>query len=312
MTTMKRKTYTVDQVKIALRTIFSGTSFRKTSTLFEIPKSTLHNWTTRLGNMKYKYNGRKRSKYKQNSKLIEEIIHLVDENPFHTLASIQSSLSYRDLSIATIHRVIKRMGRSYKKISWRTPSRDITEEKIAFEQEYARLLDSGQHIVSIDETGFISKDLPLYGYGKKGEKLRIVKRPSKRFKLSSVVGITNYGDWFENTVDGNINGPRFQSFVGQMFPRLPPGSVVILDNIAFHKSNWVHQAASANDVRLLFTPPCSPEYNPIENLFSAFKANTRKRFVMTDFQNADDFRTAVLATIHSVSARQQFRRYFGI
>ena len=48
-------------------------------------------------------------------------------------------------------------------------------------------------------------------------------------------------------------------------PTLKPGDVVILDNLPAHKGAAIRQAVEHTGARLLFLPPCSPDFNPIEN-----------------------------------------------
>jgi transposase len=78
-------------------------------------------------------------------------------------------------------------------------------------------------------------------------------------------------------LDGPMNGAWFLAYVQQVLaPTLKPGDVVIMDNLAAHKSTPVRDAIEAVGARLLFLPPYSPDLNPIENAFSKLKALLRK------------------------------------
>ena len=59
-------------------------------------------------------------------------------------------------------------------------------------------------------------------------------------------------------------------------PTLKPGDVVVLDNLPAHKGAAIRQAIESTGARLLFLPPYSPDFNPIENAFSKLKALLRK------------------------------------
>ena len=59
-------------------------------------------------------------------------------------------------------------------------------------------------------------------------------------------------------------------------PELEPGTVVILDNLATHKSEKAAATLKAKDCSFLFLPPYSPDLNPIEMAFSKLKAHLRK------------------------------------
>jgi transposase len=59
-------------------------------------------------------------------------------------------------------------------------------------------------------------------------------------------------------------------------PELRPGDVVVMDNLSSHKGPAVRRALEAVGARLLYLPPYSPDFNPIENAFAKLKALLRK------------------------------------
>ena len=59
-------------------------------------------------------------------------------------------------------------------------------------------------------------------------------------------------------------------------PELRPGDIVIMDNLGSHKGAGVRGAIEAAGARLLYLPPYSPDFNPIENAFAKLKALLRK------------------------------------
>jgi transposase len=58
-------------------------------------------------------------------------------------------------------------------------------------------------------------------------------------------------------------------------PTLRPGQVVVLDNLSVHKAASIRQAIAARHCQLLFLPPYSPDFTPIEQAFSKVKALLR-------------------------------------
>ena len=78
-------------------------------------------------------------------------------------------------------------------------------------------------------------------------------------------------------LDGPMNGDAFTPYVTRVLvPELSPGDVVIMDNLSSHKAPAVRAAIEASGARLLFLPPYSPDFNPIEQAFSKLKAPLRK------------------------------------
>lgn len=77
-------------------------------------------------------------------------------------------------------------------------------------------------------------------------------------------------------LDGAMDGDAFEAYARQVLvPTLRPGDVVIMDNLSVHKRPAVREAIEAAGARLLFLPPYSPDFNPIEFAFSKLKALLR-------------------------------------
>ncbi len=78
-------------------------------------------------------------------------------------------------------------------------------------------------------------------------------------------------------VDMPMNKQIFETYIEtQLAPTLSSGDVVIMDNVAFHKSKRVEQLIKNRGAWVLFLPPYSPDLNPIELAFSKLKALLRK------------------------------------
>ena len=78
-------------------------------------------------------------------------------------------------------------------------------------------------------------------------------------------------------LDGPINGVWFQAYVDQVLvPDTRAGDIVVMDNLGSHKGAGVRKAIEAAGATLLYLPPYSPDFNPIEKAFSKLKALLRK------------------------------------
>lgn len=99
-----------------------------------------------------------------------------------------------------------------------------------------------------------------------------------------VAGLRNTGMVAPLVIDGPINGEWFEAYVAQVLvPTLKPGDVVILDNLSSHKRPAAREMIEAAGARMLFLPPYSPDFNPIEKAFSKLKALLRKAAERTVF-----------------------------
>lgn len=110
-----------------------------------------------------------------------------------------------------------------------------------------------------------------------GERLR-ASIPHGHWKTTTfVAGLRLSGMVAPLVLDGPINGEAFQAYVDQMLiPDLVPGDVVVMDNLGSHKLPGVRGAIEKAGAKLLYLPPYSPDFNPIEKAFSKLKALLRK------------------------------------
>jgi transposase len=134
-----------------------------------------------------------------------------------------------------------------------------------------------ERLVFIDETWASTNMARRYGRAPRGERLR-VSVPHGHWKTTTfVAGLRLTGMVAPMVLDGPINGRAFQAYVDQVLvPELKPGDVVVLDNLGSHKAAGVRTAIEAVGARLLYLPPYSPDFNPIENAFAKLKALLRK------------------------------------
>jgi transposase len=117
----------------------------------------------------------------------------------------------------------------------------------------------------------------LRGRAPKGERLR-AGIPQGHWKTTTfVAGLRPTGMVAPMVLDGPMNRLAFLAYVRQVLvPELEPGDVVIMDNLPAHKGSKVRKAIEAVGAGLLYLPPYSPDFNPIENAFSKLKALLRK------------------------------------
>ena len=117
----------------------------------------------------------------------------------------------------------------------------------------------------------------LRGRALRGQRLRS-GIPRGHWKTTTfVAGLRLTGMMAPFVLDGPMNRSAFLAYVTQVLaPELKPGDVVILDNLPAHKGSRGREAIEAAGASLLYLPPYSPDFNPIENAFAKLKALLRK------------------------------------
>lgn len=77
--------------------------------------------------------------------------------------------------------------------------------------------------------------------------------------------------------NGPINAQVFDAYVEPFLtPALKAGDIVVMDNLSSHKAPRIRELIEAAGATLLYLPPYSPDFNPIEKMFSKLKAWLRK------------------------------------
>jgi transposase len=131
--------------------------------------------------------------------------------------------------------------------------------------------------VFIDETWAKTNMARTHGRCPKGERLRM-GFPHGHWKTTTFVGaLTMRGMIAPFVLPGAINRDAFEAYVEKVLvPELRPGDIVVMDNLSSHKGPRTRALIEAAGASLLFLPPYSPDFNPIENAFAKLKALLRK------------------------------------
>ena len=135
-----------------------------------------------------------------------------------------------------------------------------------------------ERLVFLDESGLRLGAPPRYGWSPRGEDCKGTQVQGKwtTMTMMGAIGLDGFRGF--GTFDFATSGASFLAFMQkEVCPRLKPGDVVVMDNLAAHKVKGVRVAVEATGASVRFLPPYSPELNPIEKLWSKLKDFIRRQ-----------------------------------
>lgn len=138
--------------------------------------------------------------------------------------------------------------------------------------------------VFLDESGAQTNMTRLYGRSLVGERCNDATPHGhwKTITLLSAIRLQGVVEQATVIYNGPINKLTFEGYVYQyLVPSLRPGDVVVMDNLAAHKSPAVSAMIEAANANVWYLPPYSPDLNPIEKLWSKVKAHLRRVMART-------------------------------
>jgi transposase len=153
--------------------------------------------------------------------------------------------------------------------------RDVARKRERWRSHQHKIEPS--RLVFIDETAAKTNMTRTCGRWAKGQRL-VAKVPHGRWSTLTFIAALRFDRIDAPMVlDRPMNGLWFRTWIEQMLvPTLSKGDVVVLDNLASHKSKAVRQAVRKAGAHLIFLPPYSPDLNPIELVFAKLKALLRR------------------------------------
>jgi transposase len=138
-----------------------------------------------------------------------------------------------------------------------------------------------------------------YGWARCGKKAlgKAVHGAWKTVTMLGAIGLDGFRG-FAN-IEAGTSSEVFRAFViHQLVPQLRPGDCVVMDNLSSHRDKLARDAIENAGATILFLPPYSPEWNPIEKLWSKLKEFVRRKTTDT----RDLFDDAVAAAMDTISA----------
>jgi transposase len=131
--------------------------------------------------------------------------------------------------------------------------------------------------VFVDECSSNTSLAPLYGWSRRGQRAhqKAPRNWGKNITLLSSIS-RERGMGASLVVESSTNGTVFETYLEDVLcPTLKRGQVVVMDNLSAHKGERVRQLIEGSGCKLVYLPPYSPDFNPIEQAFSKLKSYLR-------------------------------------
>ena len=152
---------------------------------------------------------------------------------------------------------------------------DVAEKRAHWHEHLA--VEPATRLVFVDESGVNTKMTRGRGRALGGRRL-LAHIPQGHYQTSTLIsGLRLQGPCAPWLFEGPMNGEMFLAWVRQgLVPTLQTGDLVIMDNLATHKIAGIREAIEAAGAHLLYLPAYSPDFNPIENMWSKIKQTLRR------------------------------------
>ncbi|WP_159917438.1 IS630 family transposase [Pantoea sp. 18069] len=168
-------------------------------------------------------------------------------------------------------------GLGSKKKTLHASERDTAQVRQARDQYWQ---DIARHPVKrlkfVDESGVNIAMTRRYGRARRGQRVHDAV-PENWGRNVTVLGALSYqGLDAVMTVEDAADASVFRAYVTEVLaPTLQADDVVVMDNLSTHKVRGVREAIEAKGAALVYLPPYSPDYSPIEPCWSKLKTSLR-------------------------------------
>jgi transposase len=198
-------------------------------------------------------------------------------------------------------------GHASKKKTVHAAERDTARVRLA-RRRYRKQIASYpvKRLKFIDESGLNIAMTRRYGRAMRGQRVHDAVPKNFGRNISILGSLSWYGMEAVMTVEGAVDAAVFRAYVGQvLLPTLRAGDVVVMDNLSVHKVPDIDAMIRGAEAQLIYLPPYSPDWSPIEPCWSKIK--TRLRGMKARTRGAlDQALTKVIGRISNSDARGWF------
>lgn len=172
--------------------------------------------------------------------------------------------------------------------------KDVRERREIWHQSLADI--PVENLVFLDESAASTAMARLYGRSPKGERLTGSAPAGHWLTVSMLSAVRVDGPVAPFLIDGAVDGAVFSAWVEQSLLReLRPGDVVIMDNLSSHRIAGVSRLLEESGHAYFYLPPYSPDFNPIEHMWSKVKSILRRLEARTYEELLAAMKTAILS-----------------
>jgi len=207
---------------------------------------------------------------------MQRLAELIGKQPDATLEQLRERGGFQ-CSLTTIWRALRRLGQTRKKKTLHADEQgrpDVQKKRRSFRRKVKQI--DPQRLIFVDETGVTTAMTPAYAWAPRGERA-YASAPGAWESVTVIAAMGLEGVRAPLIIPGSANAATFESYVEQVLvPTLHEGDVVVFDNLSAHLGPAVAEAIEEAGASVLPLPPYSPDYTPIEEMFSKVKEFLRR------------------------------------
>lgn len=206
----------------------------------------------------------------------QRLFALDREQPDATLEQLRQRGGFR-CSLKTLWKALQQKGLTRKKKSLHADERDrpdVQKKRRSFRRKVKRI--EPKRLVFVDETGVTTAMTPAYARAPRGQRA-VGSAPASWETVTVIAALGLDGVRAPMAFPGSTDAAAFRTYVERVLvPELRAGDVVIFDNLKPHLASGVAEAIASAGATVLPLPPYSPDYTPIEEMYSKVKTYLRQ------------------------------------
>lgn len=281
-------------------------SIREYSKIINIPHTTISRWIIKYKNNisnlfnRYKYiSFKKKDNRFINIEINKFVLNLIYVNPFITRIEVQQQILHNFNIKYNVNKITKLY--KFLKLSFKKPKNHVIRN-IEFLDKISNMRkqfiedinkENINKVISIDECGFNCFNNKQKACSLIGTNVHVPIEQVKHKNQSLLMAITTNNILYHEIHNDSIDSDKFYTFIKNIIDKLKEKNFIfIFDNVAFHKNKNVLRLITSNNHKYIFTPPYSPNNNPIENTFSLIKKNYYK-IIKNKIKNMNNIRNSI-------------------